>query len=231
MPMGYFPKLEAFMRWQKRPQADRMLDMGESPEKVCRWVNANGFKISTPTLYDYCSKRSEAIMRGITLEKLLQEQCMSRIKVFPEDLKNDGLYNSRKKVKNDIELLDVVINKGMAWLRQNPDSYLTVNYAIRAIELKERITGGKLGGMTFAGLEEYKRITEGRLQAMLGVAMSYVPEDIRDQVIQEMYEAEKKYMEDNGLIDQFEADDEIFELISEGAAEEVTEEEVSEDNG
>jgi len=214
MPTGMNPKLEALIRWQKRPQIDRMLDMGESPDKVANWTNANGFKISSPTMYSYRDKRSEAILRGITLDVLLKEQ-WANVKMFTGGSKNKGLYNVKGKMKNDIELLDEVIQKGMDWMNENTDSYLTVNYAIRAIELKQRITDGKLSGMTFAGLEEYKRITEGRMQAMLEVVMGYIPDDIKGQVAKEMFDAERAFMEDNDLLDEFDSDEAVFDQANE----------------
>lgn len=215
MPVGISPKIEKLLKWSKRPMVDRMLDTGDSPDKVCRWVNGQGFKISSPTMYSYRDKRKEALVKGITVEELLREQYERLVKGM--DFKGDrGLFrNTKVKLKNSVELLDEVIQKGMDWLQENTKSYLTVNYALRAIEIKERITGGKLGGMTFAGLDEYKRITEGRMQAIIAVAIAYIPEELQPQVLKEMFEAEKAFMEENGLLEEFEADEDTLNQLNE----------------
>lgn len=108
---------------------------------------------------------------------------------------------SVNKVKSDMELLDEVIQKGMETLDKM--EAISPNTAIKAIEMKHKITGGKHQGFTTYGLEEIRLREKARENAMLVVMLEFIPEEKHEEVIDRMEETTKEYYESLGLGDAY----------------------------
>lgn len=102
-----------------------------------------------------------------------------------------------KKVMTDLEMLDAIIQKGMNTLQYM--EAVAPQVAIKAVELKNKITGGTHNGLTTYGLEEIRLREQARENAMLCVLLEYIPQHKHEEVIQRMEEATKRYYEDVGL--------------------------------
>lgn len=133
-----------------------------------------------------------------------------------------------RKVKSDMELLDAVIQKGMETLHQM--EHMSPQVAIKAIELKHKMTGGTHNGLTMYGLEEIRIREAAREASMTTVILKYIPEDQHEAVLEEMETITKAYYDSIGLGEAYVNQTEVYaEIAAEEAryAEEEEDEEVS----
>lgn len=111
--------------------------------------------------------------------------------------------NRVPKVKTDLEMLDAIIQKGMETLLLM--EAVAPQVAIKAIELKHKITGGAHSGITTYGLEEIRLREAARENAMVAILLEYVPEDKREEVIERMEQITREYYESIGLGEAYRA--------------------------
>ncbi|MNO36967.1 hypothetical protein D3C76_270440 [compost metagenome] len=213
-------KLNQLVEWKKRPFLDKMIDNGIPAKELVEWCNNNGFPISLPTINSYKKRRNEAIANGITMELLqskLHEESMERkidgmkkayTKAHQQRKKkraqtkaeiNQELADqeSPKRIRHDLELLDEVIQKGFNTL--NKMEVISPVMAIKAMEMKHRLTNGSTGGYTHYGLEEIKIREAAREQAITAAILEFVPVEQHDAVIELMETVTREYYESIGL--------------------------------
>ncbi|MNW28139.1 hypothetical protein D3C74_49530 [compost metagenome] len=214
-------KLPELLKWKKRPFLDKMLDDGVSPNACAKWCNENGFVVSVPTIYAYAKKRKESIIKDVQAEELMRDKRKGENYKEKDDPSNIEKYNptneDRRKanatvdrVKSDMELLDMVIQKGMNAL--NVMEYIKPEIAIKAIEMKNKITGGSHQGFTTYGLEEIRLREAARENAVMVILLEFVPEEQHDAVIARMEQATRDYYAGIGLGEAYE------ETLKEGGA-------------
>ena len=184
-------KIELLLKWDKREALDNMLITGSSPEKVSIWAKAEGFSISRQKLYDYKDMLTRSIQRKITVEKLIG---IGDTRKTPVVLKTLGMTETTDLVKNQMEVLDGIIQMGMNSLQNMP--IIKMTDVLRAIELKDKITGGSDGGLTGYGLDQLRDLEEAKFSAIIGVVMKYLPEEKITEIQDEIEEAERKFYED-----------------------------------
>lgn len=207
-------KTADLIAWNKRPFLDKMLDDGESPNKAAQWCRDNGFEISTPSLYNYARKRKEAIVNGLYAEIMpappepvvkpeskAKKTAKQRKAQTMANLERKAEHQTVAKVKHDMELLDEIIQKGFDTLKLmdaiNPAT------AIKAIELKQKITGGAHNGLTTYGVEEIRLREAARENAIVTILLEYIPEDKQQEVLHRMEKATHEYYESVGLGDAY----------------------------
>ncbi|WP_317906429.1 hypothetical protein [Bacillus subtilis] len=113
-------KLQMLLEWPKRAIVDKMLDDGESPNKVAAWINEQGLEISVPTVYNYQKKRKEAIMKDVKLEQLIDKR-----KENGQNLKKAHSVKSKKAKKKALES------------KKEPDESFKSKIAKESAELKQ----------------------------------------------------------------------------------------------
>jgi hypothetical protein len=105
------------------------------------------------------------------------------------------------KIKHDMELLDEIIQKGFETLKMmdviNPAT------AVKAIELKQKITGGAHAGLTTYGIEEIRLREAARENAIVTILLEYIPEEKHPEVLERMEKATLEYYESIGLGDAY----------------------------
>ncbi|WP_213586636.1 hypothetical protein [Paenibacillus sp. J2TS4] len=199
---------------------DNMIDNETPAKELVAWCNDNGFPISLPTMYSYMKRRSEAIANGFTMELLqpkLHEESMER--------KMDGMkkaytkahqqrkekraqtkvkinqeladQESAKRIRHDMELLDEVIQKGFETLSMM--EVISPVTAIKAIEMKHKLTNGSAGGYTHYGLEEIKLREAAREQAVVAVILEFIPVEHHEVVMKRMEDVTREYYRSIGL--------------------------------
>ncbi|AQN32500.1 hypothetical protein BCP12_082 [Bacillus phage BCP12] len=104
------------------------------------------------------------------------------------------------KVFSDLEFLDMVIEKGMKGLKAF--EVVDTPLAMKAIELRAKITNNQLSGLSIAGLRELKLRQQARESAMMEVIMKYVPEEKHDELFSDMEESERIFYENLDLTDE-----------------------------
>lgn len=223
-------KINALVKWKKRPSLDKMID-DHVPVKDCvAWCKENGFSISLPTMYTYIKRRNEAIVNGLTFELLqpkLHEENMKRKaegkKKGQEGLKEHGLrgaatikenyrkerartnqalvevteQETKERIRYDLELLDEVIQKGFDNLCKM--EVISPATAIKAMELKHKLSNGSTGGYSMYGLEEIKMREAAREQAIITAILEFIPEEQHDRVIKRIEDVTREYYESIGL--------------------------------
>lgn len=105
--------------------------------------------------------------------------------------------DSPKRIRHDMELLDEVIQKGFNTLSKM--DVISPVTAIKAIELKHKLTNGSAGGYTQYGLEEIKMREAARERAITAAILQFVPVEQHDAVIELMETVTREYYESIGL--------------------------------
>lgn len=195
-------RLERLVKWDKIEQVNEMLMEGVSPLKVSEFCKDNGFSISHPKLYEYKEYLQTAISKQITVERLLGIGMPKRSAIQLQIL---GITDAKNMVKSEIDVLDAIVQRGFDALTQNPT--VRLQDAMKAIELKQKLTGGAHAGLTSYGLDQLRAIETAKFQAMLEVVLDYVPEEKHYEIEEAIQNAERTYYEENApdLLDEYEA--------------------------
>lgn len=219
-------KVAALMKWNNRPFLDKMIDDDTPVKELVAWCNDNGFPISVPTMYSYIQQRRESVVNDLTKEQLQPKNDADSLKKALEDsawmkarekgntqykenragdrakikatlVKELADQDSPKRIRHDMELLDEVIQKGFNTL--NMMEVISPVTAIKAIEMKHKLSNGSAGGYTHYGLEEIKMREAAREQAITAAILEFVPEDQHNAVIKRMEDVTRAYYESIGL--------------------------------
>lgn len=185
-------KLEKLVKWEHCTEVNEMLLNGVSPHQVSAWCKDRGFSISHPKLYEYKEMLQEAITRQITVERLLGIGVPKR---KPINLMAIGLSASKNVVRNEMEVLDGIINMGFAALTNSPT--VRLQDAMKAIELKQKLTGGNHGGLTQYGLDQLRELEQAKFNAIVQAVLTYVPQEHHSDIEKAIQEAEYNYYKEN----------------------------------
>lgn len=200
-------------------KVDNMLDEGQTYDYIIEFCKENGLSISKASLTNYKKKREEAIETGKPLLQLLDKRAKDNVTYITE--KEVQAFKQRKqdaprdievsiasitdinkvdKVFNDLEFLDEIITKGMKGLKAF--DVVDTPLAMKAVELRAKITNNQLSGLSIAGLRELKLRQQARESAMMEVIMKYVPEDKHDDLFADMDDAESRFYENLDLTEE-----------------------------
>lgn len=183
-------KLEMLVKWDRIQEVNEMLLNGVSPHKVSDWCKENGFSISHPKLYEYKDLLQEALTNRVTVERLLG---IGQPKRTPIQLQALGVVDAKDMVKNEMELLDAIIQRGYNVLLSNPT--VNLNDAMRAVEMKNKLTGGSHKGLTGHGLDQLRDLEQAKFSAIVSVVMEYLPEDKHEELELAISNAERNFYE------------------------------------
>lgn len=202
-------------------KVDNMLDEGQTYDYIMEFCKDSGLTISKASLTNYKKKREEAIVTGKPLLQLLDKRMKDNITYitdkeissFKQKRKDIHIQEDTKptpspitdinkvgKVFNDLEFLDEIINKGMKGLKQF--DVVDTPLAMKAVELRAKLTGNQLNGLSIAGLREIKLRQQARESAMMEVIMKYVPEAKHDELFTDMDAAEQSFYENLDLTEE-----------------------------
>jgi hypothetical protein len=183
-------KLEKLIKWEHRQSVDEMLLNGVSPHKVSDWCKEQGFSISHPKLYEYKAMLQKAISKQITVAQLLGIGQPRRTPILLDALRGT---NTVELVKSESQVLDGIIQLGFNALTQSPT--VKLQDAMRAIELKHKLTGGNHGGFTSYGLDQLRELEKSKFDAMVEVVMKYVPDEVIPELEEAIANAERNFYE------------------------------------
>lgn len=202
-------KLEKLVKWQHIDELNQMLLSGVmNPRQAAEWCKERGFVISHPKLYEYRELLRKAVAQNITVERLLGIGLPKRV---PIQLAALGAANAKQYVKNELEVLDAIIQRGFNALASNPE--IKLQDALRAIELKNKLTGGAHGGFTTYGLDRLHQLEEMKIQAMVEVVTKYLPEDKIPELEEALAKAEEEFYHEYApeLLDEWKRSNEEIE--------------------
>lgn len=184
-------KLEKLVKWDQVDTVNDMLMNGISPHRVSEWCKENGFTISHPKLYEYKALLQEAITKHITVERILGIGVPKRTPIIMQAL---GLTSSKNLVKNEMEVLDAIVQRGYDALTQSPT--IKIQDALRAIELKNKLTQGAHAGLTGYGLDQLRELESAKFQAIVAIVLEYLPEEKHEELQAAIATAEHKFYEE-----------------------------------
>ena len=212
-------KLEKLVKWEHCEEVNTMLLEGVSPYAVSDWCKENGFSISQAKLYEYRKLLREATANHIAVDALLGVGVPNKNKSILMGAM--AKKNIPQKVKNEMELLDSLIQLGMKNLSENPD--VDADTAMRAINLKNKITGGAHGGLTIYGLDHLRKLEKAKMDAIVDVVKAYVPEDKYDEISEAVERAEREFYAEEApeLLEQYdeETNAQLAGQVEEGVTE------------
>lgn len=183
-------KLEKLVHWKYINDVNEMLLGGVTPRVVSEWCKDRGFSISHPKLYEYKSILQEALSKQITVERLLGIGVPKRSPIVLQSL---GITEAKNMVKAEMEVLDLIIQKGYNSLLVSPD--IKIADAMKAIEMKNKLTQGAHGGLTGFGLDQLRELEQAKFDAIIQVVMKYLPEDRIEELQEAVSEAERVFYE------------------------------------
>jgi len=181
-------KLEKLVKWDHVGTVNEMLMSGVSPHQVSAWCKERGFSISHPKLYEYKEILQEAITRRLTVERLLGIGVPKRTPIVLQAL---GISSVKNMVKNELEVLDTIIHLAANALSQQP--IIKIDTALKAIELKNKLTEGKHAGLTNYGLDQLRELEQAKFNAIVSVVLKYLPEDKHEELETAIATAEREF--------------------------------------
>ena len=209
-------------------KVDNMLDEGQTYDYIIEFCKENGLSISKASLTNYKKKREEALATGKPLLQLLDRRAKDNVTYITqkeveafkrrkkegdtrsgsgtgsgsESVQSTSITDINKvdKVFSDLEFLDEVIAKGMKGLKAF--DVVDTPLAMKAIELRAKITNNQLSGLTIAGLRELHLRSRAKESALMEVIMKYVPEDQHDQLFEDLEAAEQAFYENLDLTEE-----------------------------
>lgn len=195
-------------------KVDNMLDEGKTYDYIIEFCKEQGLSISKASLTNYKKKREESVETGVPLLQLLDKRAKDNV-TYIKDREVESLTKEPKqektsssqaqvhdiskvdKVYSDIEFLDEIIQKSRKGVKQF--DVLDTPLGMKAVELKAKITGNQLNGLTIAGLRELKLRQQAKESALIEVVMKYVPEEQQDQLFADLEQAEADFFENLDL--------------------------------
>ena len=186
-----FYKLERLCKWDHVDEVNEMLLAGVNPRVVSDWCKQRDFSISHPKLYEYKEMLQTALAKQVTVERLMGIGVPKRSPIVLQAL---GIESAKNMVRSEIEVLDLIIQKGYATVLSSPEIKLSdIN---KAIELKNKLTAGSHGGLTNFGLDELRAVESRKMDAIIQVVLKYIPEDKVEELQEAVAEAERKYYQE-----------------------------------
>lgn len=190
-------------------KVDNLLDEGKTYDYIISFCQDNGLSISKASLTNYKKKREESIETGVPLLQLLDKRSKDnvtyisekRVEMFNEQEKESynpiGAIDKVEKVFNDIEFLDEVIHKGFKGLASF--DIVDIPLAMKAMEIKAKITNNALGGLSVSALKEMAIKVRCKESALTEVVMKYVPVEQHEQLFEDLAAAEQEFYDNLDL--------------------------------
>ncbi|AIW03591.1 hypothetical protein CPT_Moonbeam193 [Bacillus phage Moonbeam] len=197
-----------------RSKVENMLDEGQTYDYIQEYLSSKNFSMSKASLTNYKKKREESIETGQPLIQLLDKRAKDNVSyIADKEVKPFSTVEStssssatvhdlskRDSVYSDLELLDETIRKSMKGLKQF--DVVDLPLGMKAIELKAKLTGNSLNGLSLAGLRELHLRQAAKEAALIEVIMKYVPEDLHIDVFQDLENSEKEFFENLDLTEE-----------------------------
>ena len=194
------PKLADLVRWSKIQEVNLQLDGGTSPAQVCKWINKNGFKISAPLVYDYEKIRQQAVLNGVTIEKLLGISVVGR----DASVKPGGGYETKKnRLRNEIDALNRIIDMGYSSLDKYEGKVLPISVLMQAIKLKNELTDGYYMGLTEYGIQQLQELEKQKYDVIFDLLMNYIPEELHEKVKDEISVTEEEFYKRSDYYEEY----------------------------
>lgn len=190
------------MQWEHIAEAHYMMDRGDSPTLIYRFINKHGFTCSPNTVSDYMTIRRRALVSGISMERLIAMSSRKPIVLDKDAMNMLSLSTETTTLKNDLDALELVIQKGYDYLRTSDDP-VDPKLMMAAIKLKHDMTGGMTGGYSQHGIAELALIERNKSNMLMQHMLKYIPAELHSQLIEELQQLEEQYYMNTPYYEQY----------------------------
>lgn len=190
-------------------KVDEALDEGKPYDFIIAFCKEKfDFEINKPALSRYKEKRRESLETGVDLESLLDKRRKSgkiidikskEVTSLPNET-YDNTFGQVEQIYNDVEVLDTIIQKGFNSLKEV--DYVEAPLAMKAIEVKAKITANQFQGLSLTGLRELRLRQSAKEQAMTEIILQFIPEEQHEEVFNAIESAEKEFYENLDLTEE-----------------------------
>lgn len=183
-------KLERLINWDKVDKVNEMLLEGTSPHHVSAWCKARGFDISHPKLYEYKALLQTAIAEKQTVHELLGAEGIT----FGESVTSTITPKQAEKSLSELSVLDKIIDLGFT-NAMNGRSDVKFSDALRAIEMKNKLTGGM--NLSQIQIDKIKELEQAKFNAVIQVVQKYLPPEKLGELSEAIELAERTFYEEH----------------------------------
>lgn len=195
-----------------RAKVDNALDEGRSYSYIISLCERYDLELSKASITRYKQKRQESLETGMDLGELIDGRKPSSkvVSILDKEADSskvgdmlshyDGSFDKFEKTVSDIEVLEAVIDKGFRTI-QTVD-YVDAPIMMKAIELRAKLTGNKLQGLTLNAMKEIQLKQVAKESAMIEAMMEHVPEELHEVVLDAMKEKEEEFYRNMDLTDE-----------------------------
>ena len=148
------------------------LAAGLSPAQVQRSLADKGFNISLPVVYNFKEIMTDEAERGMVSGMPIDGPVgVDAVRVIPENM----------RIKNDGEVLDLIIQKFSAQLKTG-EVDITPAVALKAIDMKKSMLGTKYKGQTVWSLME----SQLQFDTLIEIMGKFITNDQFEAIMQEL---------------------------------------------
>lgn len=161
------------------------------------YCKVRGLTIST----NYLSKYRKYLLQSEASETFTRQH-LEKTKLGNYAFKNPQL-TKEDKLKSDLDIIDHVIQTGAKQFKEDPERQVNIDEVFKAIDLKNKITGGSNYNLTNYGIKHLTELTEAKYTMAIQILLSYVPKDKQKEAIKEMEKAEEHFYSQTEYYEDF----------------------------
>lgn len=181
------PKLQGLTHQPFNNKLKAMILNHASLNELKDFCAVHGFKISLT----YLGKYRTYILQNNTKDTYVADHLV-KTKLGNYAFTNPEL-TQEDKLKKDTDFLDDVIQLGTKQFKESDLVEVDVDMVFKAIDLKNKITGGANYNLTNYGIKHLTDLTEAKYSIAIQILLSYIPDYQKKEAIQAMEEAEDDF--------------------------------------
>ena len=178
-----------------------MLKQSVPRNKIVKWLRSQEFEISEHSIGKLVIAYKNSIRDKVSVQSFIVPTSILTEDDIKDFLKNkETVVVEYKKIKNDREVLDRIIQKGFNHIENMKDEEITIPIMFQTIELKERLLSNH---NTIYGEEVYQELELGKYAVIITELLKFVPEKEKELVIQRLKDVEEQYYKDKGFYEEY----------------------------
>lgn len=170
------PMIQQLMESEYAETINAMLDAGDSPNTVHKYLESNGYVVSNSLVYKYAGIRTQQL--------LAPDKDYSGIV-------SENESNARKRLLKELDVLDMIIDKGYQAIQEIEPADITPKLTMDAIRLKNELTGGAHQFLTERGYKSLRRLEERKWNVVIQYMMTFIDEGRQAEVQQGVEDIEE----------------------------------------
>ena len=180
---------------------ETMLQQNVSKLKIVKWLKSQDFEISEHSIGRLVVAYKNAIKDKVSVKNFIVPTSILTEEDIKEFLVNkEATVVEIKKIKNDREVLDRIIQKGFNHIENMKDEEITIPIMFQTIELIESLLSNH---NTIYGEEVYQELELGKYAVIIQELLKFVPEREKELVIQRLKDVEEQYYRDKGFYEEY----------------------------